>query len=116
MFRLFAELIVSVVAWVFGSNFDSYLIAHLFKTITKHRGNQTNQYDPALRQISKQEPPRFKWFQVCIRDKRSLIMRKQGQETIAKQTDIIRFIRRQLMYEIALKNLFTRVELFLMKN
>ena len=53
---------------------------------------------------------------VCLRDKKSLIMRKQGQEAISKETDIIRFIRRQLMYEIALKSLFTRVELYLMKN
>ena len=43
-------------------------------------------------------------------------MRRQGQEAIAKETDIIRFIRRQLMYETALKSLFTRVELYLMKN
>ena len=31
LFRLFAELLVSLVAWIFGSNFDSYLITHLFK-------------------------------------------------------------------------------------
>ena len=43
-------------------------------------------------------------------------MKKQGQDIIARETDIVRFIRRQLMYGIALKSLFTRVELFLMKN
>ena len=64
----------------------------------------------------KREKPRFKWLSVCLRDKKSLIMKKQGQDIIARETDIVRFIRRQLMYGIALKSLFTRVELFLMKN
>ena len=41
LFVLFAELLVSVVAWIFGSNFDSYLIANLFKTVTQKKRNDT---------------------------------------------------------------------------
>ena len=81
MFRLFAELLVSFVAWVFGSNFDSYLIAHLFKMVSKRRDDNTfglDQNDPVLQKISKRETPVNKWFDVCLRDKKSLIMRKQG--------------------------------------
>ena len=62
MFVLFAELIVSCVAWIFGSNFDSFLIAHLFKKMGKQKHAQTSeldQNDPVLRRISKQEIPRF---------------------------------------------------------
>ena len=41
---------------------------------------------------------------------------EQGESRIGQELDIIRFIRRQKMYEIAMKSLFTRIELFLIKN
>ena len=51
-----------------------------------------------------------------MRDKKALQLMKRGEAHVGKELDIIRFIRRQKMYEIAMKNLFTRVDLFLIKN
>ena len=120
MFILFAELLVSAVAWIFGSSFDSYLIANLFKTTPKknrQRANRTADYrDAGLKQIAKRDSATISLFKVCIRDKKSSMILKQGQESISREIDILRFIRRQKMYEVALKSLFTRVELFFMKN
>ena len=58
-------------------------------------------------------------FTICdvyksgIEDDRLL---KKGDEKIAKELDIVTFVRQQMMTQIALKRLFTKFEYFLLKR
>ena len=43
-------------------------------------------------------------------------LQEKAEDLISKELDLVRFIRRQKMYEIALKVLFSKSELFLIRN
>ena len=117
MFRLAFQILMNFTVWLFGSNLNFFLISELFKTDPKKQATQIrNQIDPALKQIKKRKIAKFNRCNFCIRDKRNKLFTKYGSDSIERELDIVRFIRRQKMFDIVFRQLFTRVERYLIRN
>ena len=118
LLQLFAGMLVQFFAWLFGSNLNFFLIENLFKRDQKRKPELSfnRESDPVLEQVRQRSQARITRCNIFLRDHKSALMSRKGTKSIEKELDIVRFIRRQKMYEVALKTLFTRLDLFLIKN
>ena len=59
-------------------------------------------------------------FKICLcrseSGKAFKLLRGKGKDRIGKELDIVKFMKKQMMMDTVLKTLFTRLELYLMKN
>ena len=70
-----------------------------------------------MKELNSRETLRLRICKHCrLTNKAVDKLEEYATELISKELDIVRFIRRQKMYEIAMKLLFTKTEQFLIHN
>ena len=131
--------ILSIISFITGSGLNRLLIFSLFKTVDPERKKksrrkqsrrqsfageresvpkQQNTNEQILDQIKSRVPFKIRFFDwLCPEEDRKMSkMKQKAEDSIYKELDFIRFVKRQKMYEIAMKVLFSKIELFLIRN
>ena len=110
MLRLFAEVFLNLVAFLFGSGLDKFLLNQIFK-VSKRSGSSL------VEEFRNRKPVAAGWSLSCLscRTNRYKTMKK-GLERIEKEQDFVNFVKKSIMIDAALKVIFSRTERFLLKN
>ena len=110
MLRLIAEPIIVLTNAIFGSGRKRYLISALFKKEKRHKLNE-----PVLSHIKHRKATKLK---LCnwLCDRRNKRLHKQAENRVAKELDIINFLKHQLIDSITRRLLFSKLERHLIQH
>ena len=112
--------LIYIITCILGNGVNRFLIYNIFRTDGPNQ--ERTEYSKKSRNgmiqhIRKRVPLRVricKWLMPCSKDTDQL--QAKAEDLILKELDLVRFIKRQKMYEIALKVLFSKTERFLIRN
>lgn len=113
--RLAGELVMGLATLFSGSGLDRYLVATLFKVDPK-KADRKATYE--ANRIASRKSARFSLCSCLCAWKDSISARsyRVAEDRIAREIDIVSFLRHQMIDDVARRLLFSRMERYLIRN